>query len=132
MSDQDKCIPWYLPPIDPNARLCSPFEARNFSSDMDKIQDDACQVGYFLYSNELHDPVELNLFFQHCLPDCEETHYTASVSAAPFRACDLKNFGLSPLCTFDESDDGLGSLHPPIWGSSVIEQYRYRKGHVLK
>ena len=44
MSEQDKCIPWYLPPVDPNVRLCSPFEARSFSNEMDKIQDDACQV----------------------------------------------------------------------------------------
>ena len=39
----------------------------------------------------------------------------------------MKNFGLSPLCTFGGSgsqEDGLANLDPPIWGASVIEQYR--------
>ena len=58
------------------------------------------------------------LYFQHCLPDCEETHYKASVSAAPFRGCDFKNFGTSPLCNFESM------TMPPIWGARVIEQYR--------
>ena len=57
-------------------------------------------------------------YFQHCLPDCEETHYKASVSAAPFRGCDFKNFGTSPLCNFESL------TMPPMWGASVIEQYR--------
>ena len=159
MSEQDKCIPWYLPPVDPHARLCSPFEARDFSNEMDKIQDDACQVVGPRYSIEPYDITQYSirlkyedwvawyrvlssrnllcihllaenyiLPLQQCLPDCEETHYTASVSAAPFRDCDLKNFGLSPLCTFGGSDggqgDGAANVNPPIWGASVIEQYR--------
>ena len=57
-------------------------------------------------------------YFQHCLPDCEETHYKASVSAAPFCGCDFKNFGTSPLCNFESM------TMPPMWGASVIEQYR--------
>ena len=36
LDEVDKCIPWYLPPVDPNARLCSPSEAWNFSKEMDK------------------------------------------------------------------------------------------------
>merc|ERR1719499_1398868 len=28
MKDEDKCLPWYYPQVDPDARLCSPFEAR--------------------------------------------------------------------------------------------------------
>ena len=59
---------------------------------------------------------------QHCLPDCEETIYKASVSAAPFRDCDAKNFGVSSLCNFGVS--GSATIDPPRWGASVIEQYR--------
>ena len=61
-------------------------------------------------------------FLQHCLPDCEETIYKASVSAAPFRDCDAKNFGVSSLCNFGVS--GSATIDPPRWGASVIEQYR--------
>ena len=98
---------------------------------MDKIQDDACQVGYFLYPNELHDQDELNLFFQHCLPDCEETHYTARLSSAPFRRCDYKNLGMTPICQLGDPEYmsmSTGSINPPMWGGSVIDQYR--KGYL--
>ena len=63
------------------------------------------------------------LYSQHCLPDCEETHFKASASAAPFRGCDFKNFGISPLCNIS-TEEGAETLNPPIWGASVIEQYR--------
>ena len=62
------------------------------------------------------------LTLQHCLSDCEETIYKASVSAAPFRDCDSKNFGVSSLCNFGVS--GSATIDPPRWGASVIEQYR--------
>ena len=65
--------------------------------------------------------------FQDCLPDCEETHYTASVSAAPFRKCDFKNLGLTALCNIGGSGGGdgdMGEIEPPMWGESVINQYR--------
>ena len=49
---------------------------------------------------------------EHCLPDCFGTHYEASVTAAPFRRCDYKNFNLSPLCKIkpDEKDNQVKRL----------------------
>ena len=58
------------------------------------------------------------------MPDCDETHYTASVSASPFRKCDYKNMGLTALCNLGGSGDELGDVEPPMWGESVINQYR--------
>ncbi len=52
-----------------------------------------------------------------CLPDCDATKFGASVTAAPIRKCDVRNLGLSPLCDF------AGTVDPPIWGSSVIDEY---------
>ena len=50
------------------------------------------------------------------------------MSAASFRVCDFKNFGISDLCNFGASG-GSGSLtlDPPMWGAGVIEQYREGK-----
>ena len=66
------------------------------------------------------------IYFQHCLPNCEETTYTATVSAAPFRRCDFKTLGVNPLCdpsTFEESDEGFRGINPPIWGMSAFNHY---------
>ena len=43
-SDGDKCLPWYFPPVDPGVRLCSPYESRNFSREMEKMPHDVCKV----------------------------------------------------------------------------------------
>lgn len=51
----------------------------------------------------------------HCLPDCRGTLYETSISAAPFRRCDVKNLGTSLLCNLD-----FGQIaSPPIWGQEV-------------
>ena len=50
---------------------------------------------------------------------CEETHYTVSVSATPFRQCSNKNLGLTRLCNLESA----GDIDPPIWGASVLRQY---------
>ena len=76
----------------------------------------------------------LTFRFKRCLPDCEETQYTYSVSAAPFRGCDFKNLGLTPLCDVggfgsgggggdDDDHTGLAGMRPPMWGTRVIRQY---------
>ena len=56
------------------------------------------------------------------MPSCEETHYTVSVSAAPFRQCSNKNLGLTSLCDLESHGDMAG-VDPPIWGASVLRQY---------
>ena len=45
MEDEDRCEPWYYPPLDPSVRLCSPFEAMAFQKVIDKMPTDVCQVG---------------------------------------------------------------------------------------
>ena len=77
----------------------------------------------------------------HCLPDCESTIYTSSVSATPLRRsiinklgrwhwkilirCDTKNIGLTMLCKFN-GDVPL----PAVWSHQVkcfLHQDRYFK-----
>ena len=76
-----------------------------------------------------------NQWLQHCLPQCEETDYITTVSAAPFRPCDFKNFGMSPMCDVSTViTSATGELEvmenarskPPttMWGGGVIEKYR--------
>ena len=98
MNGSDHCIPWYFPINDTSMlRICDPWEAREFRHYMNTIPVDACNS---------------------CLPDCNTTVYTASVTAAPFRRCDNKNLGISFLCNF------LGKqIQPPIWGQNVLNQY---------
>ena len=72
--------------------------------------------------------VNSEYFSQHCLPDCDETIYTTSASAAPFRRCDFRNLEMNPMCNLGRSDmddgTGFGDVNPPMWGESVLEQYR--------
>ena len=44
MKEEDKCEPWYYPPVDPKVRLCSPFEAWTFQKVIDAMPSDVCQV----------------------------------------------------------------------------------------
>ena len=44
MKEAEKCIPWYLPPMDPDMRLCSPFEARLFRKEIDSTAEKDCMV----------------------------------------------------------------------------------------
>ena len=48
--EEDRCIPWYFPPVDPDVRLCSPYEARDFKKEMESIAAHECKV---IYDNEL-------------------------------------------------------------------------------
>ena len=114
MGEDEKCAPWYLPPVDPDARLCSPFEAIKFNRAIDTMAANVCEF---------------------CLPDCDVTQYSTSVSAAPFRPCDFKNVGLSPTCNLSgadghEDEATLGKFSPPMWGASAIEEYRGKENAV--
>ena len=44
MKDEDKCLPWYYPQVDPHARLCSPFEAKEFRTKLDTMSNKKCKV----------------------------------------------------------------------------------------
>ena len=51
--EEDRCIPWYFPPVDPKVRLCSPYEARDFKKEMKSIAAHECKVmeGNELFNN---------------------------------------------------------------------------------
>ena len=44
MGDSEKCMPWWLPPVDQEIRLCSPYEAKNFSTKIHIMAQDVCKV----------------------------------------------------------------------------------------
>ena len=44
LSAEDRCIPWFLPLVDPECRVCTPFEARNFSRAIEDIGSHICNV----------------------------------------------------------------------------------------
>ena len=92
------CMPWYFPIVNHSLKMCDPWDAFEFANHMKDVPDTECS---------------------HCLPDCSSTLIEASVSAAPFRRCDRKNFGTSGMCSFD----GERTINPPIWGESVREEY---------
>ena len=97
MNKSDPCVPWYLPKNASNEiRLCNPWEARTFIRKMDETPH-----------NDL----------KHCLPDCSTTVYHASVTAAPFKKCNMKNLEVSFMCNFETG------MNPPIWGEMVSNQY---------
>ena len=54
---------------------------------------------------------------KHCLPDCSTTVYHGSVTAAPFKKCNMKNLEVSFMCNFETG------MNPPIWGEMVSDQY---------
>ena len=45
MKDEDQCLPWYYPQVIPDARLCSPFEARELRTMINTMSNKKCKVG---------------------------------------------------------------------------------------
>lgn len=84
--------------------LCDPWEAKEFQKLITSVPDHECS---------------------HCLPDCQDTIYETSVSAAPFKPCDHTNLGTSPLCDL-EADD----LNPPIWDNLVKDEFKAQVGSI--
>ena len=91
------CVPWYFPTSKKaNVSICDPFNSFKFVGHMKNVSQSKCG---------------------HCLPDCTTTVYDSAVSAAPFRKCNFKNLGVSPLCH-------LGStIQPQIWSESLLQEY---------
>ena len=48
LNTTERCIPWYYPPVDPKVRMCSAFEARDFSKAIEKIPGGICEVINYL------------------------------------------------------------------------------------
>ena len=44
MNKEDKCLPWYYPQMNNEARMCSPFEALAMREKIDKMSSDMCKV----------------------------------------------------------------------------------------
>ena len=126
MDNAHKCIPWFFPPANSSVGLCSPFESRSFIKEIDLIEDDECQVVESRIKS-LCNSLDLCMLLKHCLPNCEETRYTAVSSAAPFRQCDFRNFKTNPLCDLEMAADSNTSSamnKPPMWGNRALEEYR--------
>lgn len=43
-SNGEKCIPWYYPAVDPDARMCDPYETRDFNGEIEKMPSNECKV----------------------------------------------------------------------------------------
>ena len=103
-TQKSMCVPWFLPLITTRQPMCDPWEANDFQKQMSLVGNGKCKK---------------------CLPDCESIEIRASVSAKPFGPCDEKSVG-SFLC-FMEMDNSKGIPHPPKWGQSVLEEYKWRR-----
>lgn len=78
-------------------RMCTPFENLEITQIMRKTK--------------------LNEVCQQCLPDCRRVIYQQKISTAPFRKCDVKNFGMSAFCSLNEV---RYSSSPQIWAQTVL------------
>ena len=59
------------------------------------------------------------------------------MSASPFQQCDHNVMGSNPLCALPTKvtiDDGTGLAlgNIPMWGTSLIDQYRKEKSSVVR
>ena len=44
MEEDERCLPWYYPQVDPKARMCSPFEAIAVRERIDTSSSNTCNV----------------------------------------------------------------------------------------
>ena len=91
------CSPWFFPTSDASAAICDPWQAVEFENYFNNVPDEECS---------------------RCLPDCNNVIYQPSVTAVPFRRCDFRNLGVSPLCNLE-----FNSLTEPwIWSRQLLEE----------
>ena len=60
--EKDKCMPWYFPPVYPDLRLCSPFEARDFKKEMESIPAHECKV---IKLQSLQSIIIIKILYRH-------------------------------------------------------------------
>ena len=60
LNTTERCIPWYYPPVDPEVRMCSAFEARDFNKAIEKMPGGICEVSTY------HIKIEVNVKYIHC------------------------------------------------------------------
>ena len=46
MEAEAQCLPWYYPPVAPDVRLCTPFEARDLKAVIGAMSVNECRVWY--------------------------------------------------------------------------------------
>ena len=91
------CSPWYLPTSGTSSTICNPWEAADFETYFLSVPDSECY---------------------NCLPDCNKIVYEPSITIVPYRKCDYRNIGVSPLCNFD-----FRHLPEPwIWARQLLEE----------
>ena len=44
MNVTERCLPWYYPQVDPEAKVCSPLDALTMRERIDTMPNDKCQV----------------------------------------------------------------------------------------
>lgn len=54
MTENERCIPWFYPPLETDTRLCSPFEAEEFKTAIELMSANDCKVNMIIVNN---DPV---------------------------------------------------------------------------
>ena len=43
-NDGENCIPWYYPAVEPDARMCTPYETRDFNGEIENMPSKECKV----------------------------------------------------------------------------------------
>ena len=61
LGDADRCMPWWLPPLDQDMRLCSPYEARNFSTKIHIMAQDVCKVIFVSQVGKVVESCEIKI-----------------------------------------------------------------------
>ena len=100
------CSPWFLPTSEKFSTICGPWDAVEFEGYFSNVPDDKCK---------------------ECLPDCDTVIYEPSVSTIPFRRCDFRNLGVSPLCNLDD----ILLPEPQIWAKQVLDELSASKDNQL-
>ena len=90
------CTPWYLPFVEPSTKVCDPWQKAAYLETMQ------------------HSTPQKEC--SHCRPDCSKVVYQLQISTQEFRACDIKNFGVSKLCSFINT-----TTKPQKWSKQVID-----------
>ena len=99
------CLPWFYPKSNESLyEICDPWATWKFQQQLKIVPNEVTGC-------------------KSCLRDCSSTKYKVSVSSAPFRKCDQKNIGVSPICDFTESEPKWMMMNPSIWKDEVINEY---------
>ena len=97
----DTCVPWFYPSNNEKAnKICNPWQTMKFKKILEeKLPEDLCE---------------------HCLSDCIQTKYGASVSYADFQKCDSTTIGnTNILCSLVHTP-----LNPAPWTYTAQNEYR--------